>query len=169
MDIRIGTVEEFRSLWHYSMSNTYNYFLDNINKGIIEFWTVEVNGQFVAELYIFWDSIDKDEANGIDRAYLCAFRVQKEYQGKGIGSVLMRKVIHRIRYKGFKEVTIGIDNREYNKLKRLYEKFGFIEELKSTYIDKHFLDKEGNPTIYKDKYKIYISRLMDDGDIVSKE
>ena len=159
MNIRQGTLDEFKRLWNYSKSSTYNYFLENMGRGIIEFWTIEEEDNLIAELYIFWNSIDKDEANGKDRAYLCAFRVQKEFQGKGIGSLLMKKVIYRIKEKGFQEVTIGIDNREYVKLKELYEKFGFNELLKSTYTDNHYFDEEGNPTIYDEKYQIYINKL----------
>lgn len=91
MIIRIATLEEMKELWGYSNSNTYNYFVDGINSGNIEFWTVEDSkaGELVGELYIFWDSEDKNEADGATRAYLCALRIKKTYQGLGLSSKLM--------------------------------------------------------------------------------
>ncbi|PAT01038.1 hypothetical protein CI105_08460 [Candidatus Izimaplasma bacterium ZiA1] len=77
MIIREGSIKEFKSLWNYSNTPTYNYFLDNITRNNVEFWTIELSKTLIGELYIFWDSIDKDEANGTNRAYLCAFRIKK--------------------------------------------------------------------------------------------
>jgi hypothetical protein len=39
----------------------------------------------IGELYIFWDLEDKDEANGKERAYLSAFRIEEELRGLGLG------------------------------------------------------------------------------------
>ncbi len=39
----------------------------------------------IGELYIFWDLEDKDEANGKDRAYLSACRIEEELRGLGLG------------------------------------------------------------------------------------
>lgn len=156
LNIRQGTIEEFKTLWNNTESTTYKYFLNNMKKNIIEFWTIEEQDNLIAELYIFWDSIDKDEANGINRAYLCAFRVNKNYQGKGYGSLLMKRVIERIKEKKFNEVTIGIDNKEFEKLKSMYQKFGFTKLIKNTYIDNHYLDRDGNPTKYDESYMIMI-------------
>ncbi len=168
MKVYKGTIEEFKRLWKYSNSNTYNYFLEGIKNDVIEFWTVEVDKRLIAELYIFWDSIDKDEANGTNRAYLCAFRVEKEFQGKGIGSRLMSRVINRVKEKGFHEITIGVDNREYGKLKVMYERFGFTELLKSTNTDNHYIDEYGNPAKYNDEYQIYINRLKEENYVRSE-
>jgi len=159
MQIYQATVEQFKALWNNSNTKTYQYFLKGIKHHIIEFWTVEIDQKLIAELYIFWDSIDKDEANGIDRAYLCAFRVKKDFQGQGIGSQLMQRVLSRIKEKGYKEVTIGIDNSEYGKLKRLYDKYGFTDLLKTTHIDYHYLDEQGKPMTYDEAFQIYINRL----------
>ena len=162
MNVKVyqATIEQFKELWEYSNTSTYKYFLKGITDDVIEFWTMEVNNQLIAELYIFWDSVDKDEANGTNRAYLCAFRVQKEYQGLGYGSLLMNRGIDRVKENEFTEITIGIDNREYQKLKSMYEKFGFNEMLKSTQIDNHYLDESGHPVKYNEEYQIYISRIV---------
>jgi len=154
MKIYQGSIKQFMKLWSYSNSKTYNYFVSGIKNNIIEFWTIELNDELIAELYIFWDSVDKEEANNFNRAYLCAFRVNKNHQGKGLGSLLMRRVLKRIKEKGFTEVTIGIDNSEHDKLAKMYNNFGFTEFLKETHIDNHQLDSLGNPIKYNEAYKI---------------
>ncbi len=159
MKIYKATIEQFKSLWNYSNSSTYIYFLTGLENETVEFWTIELDSELIAELYIFWDSIDKDEANGINRAYLCAFRVQKEFSGQGYGSQLMKRVLERINEKDFNEVTIGIDNREYRKLKKMYEKFGFTKLLKSTCVDNQYLDKAGKPIKCDEEYQIFIKEL----------
>ncbi|WP_034439043.1 hypothetical protein [Clostridium ihumii] len=61
-------------------------FIYGIEKWNIEFWTIEneIDSSLIGEFYIFWDSQDKEEANGKERSYLCAFRVDKEFQGRGL-------------------------------------------------------------------------------------
>ena len=158
MEIRKGTIEEFKLLWKYSESTTYRYFLGNITSKNTEFWTVDLDGLLVGELYIFFDSPDKDEANGVNRAYLCAFRINKEYQNKGYGQLLMSKVLDRTKELGITEVTIGIDNREYDKLHEFYSKFGFNEVVKEKTIDLHYLNKRGKPQQYMEPYKLMIRK-----------
>ena len=158
-EYRIASVEEFKKLWNYSESNTYKYFLNLLENNQIELWTAVISDELIAELYIFWDSPDKDEANNKNRAYLCAFRVRKDYQGLGIGTTLMTKVFNRIKSKGFNEVTIGIDNDNYLKLLSMYKRFGFNVFVKSTYIDLHYLNKNNQPTEYKEPYELYLSKL----------
>lgn len=80
----------------------------------------------------------------------------------------MKSVITRIMEKRFREITIGIDNREYVKLKGLYEKFGFNELLKSTHTDNHYIDETGNPTKYDEEYQIFIKRLRGEKNVRGK-
>lgn len=78
MMIRTGSLNELKALWK-NESPTKAYFINEIEKNSIEFWTIEneKDSSLIGELYIFWNSEDKkDEANGKDRAYLCAFRVE---------------------------------------------------------------------------------------------
>lgn len=159
MKVRQANIEEFKRLWKYSDSPTYKYFLKNIYNNNVEFWTIEESKKLIGELYIFWNSEDNDEANGIDRAYLCAFRIQKEYQGQGYGKLLMNNLLKRIKEKEFKEVTIGIDNSEFEKLNSLYTKFGFTELIKETNIDNHYLNSNNEPTIYKEPYNLIMKIL----------
>ncbi len=137
------------------------YFIDGIEKGNIEFWTVEneLDNSLIGELYIFWNSEDEEEANGKDRAYLCAFRVEKEFQGRGIGKRLMQMVLCRVKEKGFKEATIGADNDNAERLTCMYKSWGFSELIKLQNIDHHCLDKNIKHTFYEIPYALYLNKL----------
>lgn len=69
---RIGTISELRTLWGNNNLPTQNYFIKGISEGNIEFWTVEDenSNRSIGELYIIWNSEDKDEADRESRAYL---------------------------------------------------------------------------------------------------
>jgi ribosomal protein S18 acetylase RimI-like enzyme len=161
MIVRIGSIEELKLLWENNNSPTQRYFINGIEKGDIEFWIVEdeENRRLVGELYIFWDSEDKDEANGKDRAYLCAFRINEDYRGRGLGSKLMKGVLERVVEKGFHEITIGVDNNDADRLSQMYKSWGFSQIIKCANIDYHFLDINNQPMYYKIPYALYLNRL----------
>lgn len=161
MEVRQADVNEMKKLWEYSDTPTYKHFVKGIESGLIEFWTVEVNSDLVGELYIIWDSPDKDEADGKKRAYLCAFRINKLHQGQGHGSKLMQKVIKRIYEKGFREITIGADNDDYERLSAMYHSWGFDELVKTQNIDYHYLDIDNNPTKSDEPWNLYIMQNKD--------
>lgn len=161
MKIRIATVDEMKALWKFSGSPTYKYFVDGIKSENIEFWTIEnlEDSKLIGELYIFWNSEDPDEANGINRAYLCAFRIEEEFRGRGLSSSLMNTVLSRVKENGFSEVTIGVDNENYEKLKKIYNSWGFNELVKQQYCDYHYLDSNNSPVYYEEPIDIYLNRL----------
>lgn len=161
MLIRIGSVDELKLLWGDSDSPTQNYFINGIEKGNIEFWTIEndKDNRLIGELYIFWDSADKDEANGKDRAYLCAFRIDKNFRGIGLGKALMKRVLERVVEKDFCEVTIGADNDDADRLSKMYKLAGFSELVKLQNIDNHYLDINSDATYYEIPYALYLNKL----------
>jgi len=162
MIIRIGSKEELRRLWGNSNSPTESYFIDGIEKGNIEFWTIEneLDNSLIGELYIFWNSEDKDEADGKERAYLCAFRVKMEFQGRGLGKKLMQRVLFRVKERGFSEATIGADNDDAERLTCMYKSWGFSELIKLQNIDYHYIDKNNSPTHYELPSALYLNKLQ---------
>lgn len=161
MNPRIATVEEMKALWQYSQTPTYAYFVSSIENGNMEFWTIEgpEQGALIAELYIIWDAKDKDQANGIDRAYLCALRVRRDFRGQGLSSKLMQAVQERAKERGFRELTIGVDNREYEKLHRMYQAWGFTRRLKQLYVDEHGFDMQGKPIVEEEPFDLLLCTL----------
>ncbi|WP_346931155.1 GNAT family N-acetyltransferase [Clostridium sp.] len=162
MIIRTGSSNELKSLWKND-TPTKAYFIDGIEKGNIEFWTIEneADNSLIGELYIFWDSEEKDEANGKDRAYLSAFRVEKDFKGLGYGKKLMKRVLQRIAEKGFKEVTIAADNDDVERLTAMYKSWGFNELIKLQSYDYHYIDNNNNPTHYEIPFGLYLNKLYE--------
>lgn len=161
MKICVSNVDKMKETWNNIESSTAKYFINGIENGNIEFWTIQKDEDnlVIGELYIFWDSEDKDEANGKNRAYLCAFRLDKGFRGKGLGSKLMEKVLERVKEKGFNEVTIGVDNDDRERLCHIYESWGFTELVKLQNSDYHYRDKNNNAVYYDEPYEVYLKRV----------
>ena len=144
---RMGTTDDFLSLdwaWTKKQRHTQKIYIENIFKGVQEFWVCEKHGTCIGELHIVWNSPDMDEADGRNRAYLCAFRVHPDYRGCGIGSSLMKRVLKRVEERGFHEVTIGVAQSDKT-LKRIYNSWGFNQYLKTKTVDHHYFDEHGEP------------------------
>lgn len=148
MLIRKASGAEMLELWGYEDENTASatarFFYNSISSGNAVFWTVDNDGKLIGELYAFLNLDDKDFADGQNTAYLCAFRIKKEFRGKGLGSRLMNAAFADLKEKGFKCVTIGVNSDEPQNI-RLYERLGFIDKIKNCYYDPCSLDDNNEP------------------------
>ena len=148
MIIRKATGEEMLALWGYqeygSASPTARFFYDSITAGSAVFWTLDDDGVPVGELYAFLKLSDSDFADGKNTAYLCAFRVNKEYRGQGNGSRLMETVLAELKEMGFRKVTIGVGSDEPWNV-RLYRRFGFLTKIRDCHYDPCGMDDEMHP------------------------
>ena len=143
MDIRVGTIEELKRTWKWSLSNL-NFFIKNIEEENAEMWIIEKEGQIIGNLFLFKKLDDYDFANGADRCYLCAFRIDEEYQGKGYGSMLINQVVERARELNFLEITIGVEEHiEKNFI--MYSNKGFKTKIKISNVDPCEVDDNFNP------------------------
>ncbi len=148
MIIRKASAEEMLKLWNYDDENTASatarFFYRNISSGNAVFWTVDNDGELIAELYGFENLDDKDFADGINNAYLCAFRVKEQYRRQGLGRGLMESAFTELKEKGFRRVTIGVNSDEPLNIK-LYSRLGFTEKIKDCHYDPCGLDDNGQP------------------------
>ena len=148
MKIRKAAANEMLALWEQhawgNASPTAKFFAANIHSGNADFWTIEHDDRLIAELYAFKSLEDTDYADGRTRAYLCAFRVTKEYRGQGLGSRLMEAVFSHLKDCGFTSVTIGVDETEEDN-QRLYRRLGFNTKIKDCYIDPCDVDEMMKP------------------------
>lgn len=107
----------------------------NIENGNIDIFALFVDDKLIGELHVKYDNEDKDFAEKGKRAYLFAFRVHKDYQGKGLGSYLLEVVIEKLTNNGYHELTVGVEDDNIQ-ARYMYEKHGFvhpISRIKETY------------------------------------
>jgi len=77
---------------------------------------------------VTWDSVESGKTNlGIE--------VTRAHRGKGLGTALMAKALHRLKTEGVKLVELGVDGNNLAALK-LYRKFGFEVYKTHFYINK---------------------------------
>ncbi len=148
MRIRQATGEEMLALWGCqdvtAASPTAKFFYYSISAGNAVFWALDKDGELIGELYAFFDLEDKDFADGETTAYLCAFRVKKEYRGRGYGSRLMTAVLTALKESGFHRATIGVGCDEPRNIS-LYRRFGFTAKIKDCYDDPCARDENMRP------------------------
>lgn len=107
----------------------------NIENGIVDIFALFDNNKLIGELHVKNDNEDNDFAEKGKRAYLFAFRVHKDYQGKGLGSYLLETVIDELTNNGYHELTVGVED-DNPRARYMYEKYGFIHpiaRIKETY------------------------------------
>ena len=133
MIIRKASGEEMLRLWGCRdkdhASPTALYFYRNISSGNAVFFTIEHDGELIGELYAFLDlEEDRELADGKTTAYLCAFRVRRDYRGRGLGTRMMEKALDDLKAMGFSCATIGADDERHI---NLYRRMGFTREIKT--------------------------------------
>lgn len=97
----------------------------NIENGTVDIFALFHDDKLIGELHVKYDSEDKVFAEKGKRAYLFAFRIHKDYQGRGFGKMLLETVLDELKAKGYSEVTVGVEG-ENARARYIYEKYGFI-------------------------------------------
>ena len=107
----------------------------NIENGIVDIFALFDDSKLIGELHVKYDNEDKDFAKKGKRAYLFAFRIHKDYQGKGLGFYLLKTVIDELNANGYHELTVGGEDDNI-RARYMYEKHCFvhpISRIKETY------------------------------------
>lgn len=99
-----------------------------IQKGVIDIFGLYEDKALIAELRVKYESEDEAFALRGKRAYLYAFRVRGEYQGRGYGKLLLKTVLSRLEEAGYDEFTVGVEDDNLRAL-HIYRSFGFNEFL----------------------------------------
>lgn len=97
------------------------------NKRSDEKWKEILSKSFF--VYSVWD---KDKLIGMGRiledGIVCIFYdvvVHKDYQGKGIGGMIVEKLLDQVKDKDYASVSLFMDPKNVKFLKPFYEKYGF--------------------------------------------
>ena len=103
--------------------------MNEFNKNEIDVFVVEDNDVFIGELTINYVNHDlQTETIPNQRVYLEAFRIDKSYQGKGLGQELLNYCIKTLLDNGYSEFTIGVED-ENERAKHIYFKYGFTKAI----------------------------------------
>ena len=78
------------------------------------------------------DTQNKDGLVGTGRAYLCAFRTDKEYEGQGYFSKLYKYMEQDLKKRGFEALTLGVEPCEVRNM-LIYFNWGYTDFIKSEY------------------------------------
>jgi ribosomal protein S18 acetylase RimI-like enzyme len=95
------------------------------NAGKSLMWLVELPGvDVLGQAFVLLKSVDLDAADGINRAYLFAFRVKPQWQNHGIGQYLMQFIEQDLQKRGFRYVTLNVARENLDAI-RLYQRLGY--------------------------------------------
>jgi len=102
--------------------------------GTLEIFVLFLNGTLTGELHVSYAPDAPAEATGAEesipgkRAYLFAYRVHIDAQGKKLGQTLLDAVLRTLEARGYTEFTIAVED-DNHLARHIYEKFGFTERL----------------------------------------
>lgn len=123
--------------------------LEEFKKNQIDVFIIENENEFVGEITINYANHDLlTETIPNQRVYFEAFRVDREFQGKGLGQELMDYCINTLVNEGYTEFTIGVEE-DNERAKHIYFKYGFTEAI----------DKGQGDEFDPSEYTLYIKRL----------
>ncbi len=100
----------------------------DIENGIIDIFALFDDDKIIGELRVKYINDDNRFAEKGKRAYLYAFRIHKNYQGKGFGNFLLENVLERLTENGYSEFTVGVED-DNARARYMYEKDGFKEPI----------------------------------------
>ena len=166
MTVRRATARELLGLWGYpsvaDASPTARYFCRSIDAGNALFWALDRAGELIGELYAFLNlPEDPDLADGTHVAYLCAFRVKASFRGQGLGHRLMAAALGDLVARGFRRVTIGVDDPRNE---GLYRRMGFTDTVKVCHLDPCARDERMAPEPVPEGYLLLAKALDCAGD-----
>lgn len=95
----------------------------------IDIFVIEDNNKFIGEITINYINHDlQTETIPNKRVYLEAFRIEKIFQEKGLGTKLINYAIDTLVQEGYSEFTIGVED-DNEIAKHIYFKLGFTEAI----------------------------------------
>ncbi len=100
----------------------------------------EIDARLIGQLFVQLSSERRELADGIRRAYIYGFRIQRPYRGFGLGTRMMQIAERDVTQRGFQFITLNV-NRENISARRLYERLGYrivaAEPGKWSYLDEN--------------------------------
>lgn len=126
--LKLNDYSKCSNIWNMQSQPMTNVWHDEIASGNRLVFVYKINGEFIGEGALVFDTDDPDYTIPEKRVYVSRMIVKKEYRGRGIGSEILEFLIRKAKEMGYSEMTVGVDKGNVNAL-YLYKKFGFTEVL----------------------------------------
>lgn len=126
--LRLEDYHKCSNIWNMEAQPLAEKWRQEIVSGDRLVFVYKINGEFIGEGALVFDTSDPDYTISGKRVYVSRMIVKKEYRNRGIGSEILEFLIKKAESMGFSEMTIGVDKDNVNAL-HLYRKFGFTEVL----------------------------------------
>lgn len=130
MNIRTIKTDELELLSElFDYNNPDEMILENtrdIADGKIEIFGLFYGDRLIGEIHAAYVHNDERFAVKNKRVYLFAFRIHKDFQGKGYGQLLIGNVISALSEKNYCEFTIGVEDDNEAAI-HIYSKLGFTQ------------------------------------------
>lgn len=107
--------------------------MKHFEKREIDVYVIEDNEKFIGEITVNYKNGELEaETIPNKRVYLQAFRIDKKYQGKGLGQKLINYCIDCLTNMGYTEFTLGVED-DNEIAKHIYFKLGFNNAIDKGY------------------------------------
>lgn len=133
IEIKRGTSGDMLELWNGDGAEFAEKYCRKIDSGQQEIWMAKdtEKGCWIGELHLALTHEDADLADGKESAYLLAFRVNPDYQGRGIGKQIMQRVLVRAAELGITKLNVGVEETD-TKVLHMYQKWGFDKKIQDS-------------------------------------
>ncbi len=160
--VRVMKPEKLQTLTRlFDYNNVWEMLAENrrrIESGAGDIFCLYFGELLIGELHVSYSGEDPHKtAQG--RAYLSAFRIHKDFRGRGLGKFLLRTVIQRLTDCGYNELTVGVED-DNDRARHIYESFGFTELLA-------WKREEYQGDSYE--YNLYIRRSLSAGQVQKRK
>lgn len=116
------------NIWNMNAQPLAEKWYDEIVSGNRQVYIYKIDGEFIGEGALVFDTGDADYTIPDKRIYVSRMIVKKEYRNRGIGGEILQFLIEKATEMGYTEMTVGVDKDNENAV-HLYKKYGFTEVL----------------------------------------
>jgi ribosomal protein S18 acetylase RimI-like enzyme len=129
IDIRYATENDLVALeWNGEYSHfrrLYKEIFQSAQKGDAILWVADLRDVgIIGQLFVQLKSMRMEFADGVNRAYLYAFRIKSDYRRNGLGSHMLNYVENHLIMQGFHYICLNV-SRDNTEARTLYERSGY--------------------------------------------
>ena len=94
-------------------------------KGLSLIWVADLFPMgLIGQLFIQLNCDRPELADGVNKAYMYAFRIREEYRGHGLGTLMMNTIETDLKRRSFKVLTLNVA-KDNPRAHELYKRLGF--------------------------------------------